>query len=455
MTNRYTVAQFEQPASTVFDRILRIQKACLASAITLGILALLAWVFPALRHWMPAGGIMPVNGALISLCCAASLATALFPRGRKMGQPLHLWLAGAAVALAVAAAATGSATGRPLADLFSLSDHAAHPGAITVQVAAAFITIGLLLLLMNAERGIASYTADALVLILFLLLFFLLSRDLFEVTHIFAVPMVDPTRPATLAALALLSGATFLSRARRGAFDILLGSGISSRIARSLMVLPISMPFLREAGRARLVNDHMVPEHGAAAFLASATAIMLLAVLVAITRYIRRMERSIRNLSLRDELTGLYNLRGFKLLAEQALRLAQRSNQPFSLLFIDVDDLKQINDSLGHSVGSSLLAQTADFLRTSFRESDVVGRIGGDEFAIAGQITPSAIAETADWLEAQAFLTRTKGTESIPISLSIGHVSATAGSAETLDELLEKADAVMYSQKRSKKLQPC
>lgn len=455
MTTRYTVAQFEQPESTVLDRVHRIQKACLASTIMLSIFALLAWAFPAVCSWIPAGGIMPVSGALISLACAASLATALSARGRTTGRLVHLWLASAAVAMAVVAAAVGSATGHPLSDFFSLADHAARPGAITVQVAAAFASLGLVLLLMSAERGLASYSADALVLILFLLLFFLVSRDFFEASHVFAVHMLDTTRPATLAALALLSVATFLSRARHGAFDILLGRGVSSRIARSLMILPILLPFLREAGRARLVRSHLIPEHGAAAFLASASAIVLLAVLVAITRYIRRMERSIRNLSLRDELTGLYNLRGFRLLAEQALRQAQRSNQPFSLLFIDVDDLKQINDSLGHSAGSSLLVETAEFLKASFRESDVIGRIGGDEFAVAGQLSHNAISEAAERLEAQAYLSRSKGSQNLPISLSIGYVTANPGSSESLDELLEKADAAMYSQKRRKKLQLC
>lgn len=455
MTTRYTVAQFEQPDSTVLDRVHRIQKACLASAVTLSIFPLLAWAFPTLCSWMPTGGIMPVSGAILSLACAASLATALASRGKRSGELAHVGLACLVVALAVAAATVGSTGGHPLADLFTLADRPAQPGAITVQVAASFASLGLVLLLIRAERGIASYTADALVFILFLLLFFLISRELFEASRIFGAAIPDSTRPATLAALALLSVATFLLRARRGTFDILMGSGLSSRVGRSLMILPIVAPFLREAGRARLLRAHVIPEHGAAAFLASVSAIMMLAVLVAIARYIRRMERSIRHLSLRDELTGLYNLRGFKLLAEQALRLAQRSNQPFSLLFIDVDDLKQINDNLGHSVGSSLLAETAQFLKGNFRESDVVGRIGGDEFAVAGQLTHTEIAEAAERLEAQAYLTRSKGSQTLPIGLSIGYVTATPDSSETLDELLEKADAAMYGKKRRKKLQLC
>jgi diguanylate cyclase (GGDEF)-like protein len=101
--------------------------------------------------------------------------------------------------------------------------------------------------------------------------------------------------------------------------------------------------------------------------------------------YIKGMENEIHDLSLRDELTGLYNLRGFKILAVQALRLAQRSNAPFSVLFIDLDDLKRINDFHGHGVGSAALNETGELIKTTFRETDVIGRVGGDEFAVAGQ----------------------------------------------------------------------
>jgi diguanylate cyclase (GGDEF)-like protein len=453
MPTRTIVAHLDQPDPGILDRTLKIQKVCLACAVLPGVAALLAWAVPAVRSSLPNGLVMPVSAALVSLVCAASLATTLTSASRKRGMQLHLWLAGTAVVLGVMALGTGSAT--PLADLFSIAARPAEAGSMAIQVSAGFTVLGLLLFFMNAKRGVASYFADGLVLILFLLLLLLVSRYLFEALNIFDTTVLEPSRPVTLATFALLSVATFLSRAHYGSFDVLLGGGLSGRIARNLMILPFLMPFLREAGRERLLRSDLVPEHGAAAFLASASAIMLLAVLVIIARYIRRMERSIRDLSLRDELTGVYNLRGFNLLADQALRLAQRSSQPFSLLFVDVDDLKQINDNLGHGVGSNLLVGTADLIKASFRETDVVGRIGGDEFAVAGQLTHAAIVEAAERLEAQASLTRASASDTMPISLSIGYVTAGADSEQTLDELLEKADAIMYNQKRRKKLQLC
>ncbi len=448
------VVDLDHPDVALRARVLAMQKMWLATAVILAVPGILAWSMPAIRAWLPDAATMPFGAALVALACAASAAAALPPLRNRLGA-IRYWIAGAAAVAAIAGLIGSSGSGRMLPALFSLVDRSSPGGAMTVQVAAAFLLLGFLLLGIDATRKASSYAADGLVLLLFLLVLFLASRYLFQATHLFPAPVLDPTRPATLAALTLLSLEAILLRSQRGAFRILMGSGVSSRIARNLMILPIAMPFLREITRARLFRTHLVPEQGAAAFLASLSAVVMVAVLVLVARYIHRMEKSIRHLSLRDELTGLYNLRGFNLLADQALRLAQRSSQPFSLLFIDVDDLKQINDTFGHGVGSSMLAETAELLKASFRESDVVARIGGDEFAVAGQLTHAAIEEAAERLEAQTALTRRHNSETVPISLSIGYVTASPGVAETLDQLLEKADAIMYNQKRRKKLQLC
>src|SRR5579863_8221536 len=191
----------------------------------------------------------------------------------------------------------------------------------------------------------------------------MVSSWVFTIARIFGTSVVDRTPPAALCILILL--------------------------------IVLVIPFIREAVRARVVRVHLFPEHSEAAVLAALTAMLSLALLVVISRHVRRMEEEIQGLSLRDELTGLYNLRGFRILADQALRLATRSGTPFSMLFVDVDRLKQINDSLGHAAGSALLIETAELLTTSFRESDVIARIGGDEFAVAGQFSAAGIRVAA------------------------------------------------------------
>jgi diguanylate cyclase (GGDEF)-like protein len=95
-----------------------------------------------------------------------------------------------------------------------------------------------------------------------------------------------------------------------------------------------------------------------------------------------KAETEVRQLSLTDELTGLLNRRGFFLLAEQQLKIAQRTHIPCCLLFADLDGLKQVNDSFGHEMGDRLINEAAQILKQSFRDADIVARIGGDEFVV-------------------------------------------------------------------------
>ena len=92
------------------------------------------------------------------------------------------------------------------------------------------------------------------------------------------------------------------------------------------------------------------------------------------------LDRELRHLALTDDLTCLYNRRGFFAAATQLLRLAKRNSQSLVLLFCDFDDLKRINDTYGHREGDLALIRAADALEHSFRDADVVARIGGDEF---------------------------------------------------------------------------
>ncbi len=95
-----------------------------------------------------------------------------------------------------------------------------------------------------------------------------------------------------------------------------------------------------------------------------------------------RLFSALRSLSLIDDLTGLYNRRGFSDLGEQYLKLARRSGRGVTMVYLDVDRFKTINDSLGHHVGDRALLRVADILRAAFRRSDIIARLGGDEFGV-------------------------------------------------------------------------
>lgn len=162
--------------------------------------------------------------------------------------------------------------------------------------------------------------------------------------------------------------------------------------------------------------------------------------------------RALEALSLTDELTTLHNRRGFLVLAAQQLKIAARTTRAAALVYLDVDNLKPVNDNLGHEEGDRLLRDAAQVLRSSFRESDVVARLGGDEFAV---LTVEVGAEHAALLEER--LARAvadfNATQKRPyqLSLSVGIEPFEPAAPATLDELLARADKRMYAKKQQRK----
>lgn len=159
----------------------------------------------------------------------------------------------------------------------------------------------------------------------------------------------------------------------------------------------------------------------------------------------------LRHLSLTDELTGLANRRGFFTLAEHQVGLAQRSGTRLVLLFLDVDDMKKINDALGHAAGDRALADAAGILRATFRGADVVARIGGDEFAVLAWVE-GVVATDALLDRLQQSLDDHNARQDRPyaLSMSAGAAEYDPASPTPLHNLLRQADAAMYEVKRSR-----
>lgn len=160
-------------------------------------------------------------------------------------------------------------------------------------------------------------------------------------------------------------------------------------------------------------------------------------------------EQCLRRLALTDELTGLYNRRGFRMLVERELALAHRRGSRGALLFVDVDGLKHVNDTWGHEVGSELLVRCADLLRRTFRDCDLVGRLSGDEFAV---FLPDCVApETAVVRLRAAVDTAGPDERGIRPQMSIGGVAVETAPRVDVDEWLTRADAAMYEDKRRRR----
>lgn len=150
-----------------------------------------------------------------------------------------------------------------------------------------------------------------------------------------------------------------------------------------------------------------------------------------------------------DELTGLFNRRGFQTLAGQLFKSAQRLHQGAFLLYVDVDGMKTVNDVLGHREGDRMLWDTAEVLRVTFRDADVLARLGGDEFAVFGlQEAHFAAVDPKVRLRAKVEEFNVAGKRPYKLSLSIGLSCLDCEPAKSLDDLLVSADAHMYEEKR-------
>ena len=162
----------------------------------------------------------------------------------------------------------------------------------------------------------------------------------------------------------------------------------------------------------------------------------------------RRQEEELWELALVDDLTGLHNRRAFMLLAEQAIKEAARAKRPVFGVFVDVDHLKRINDTYGHAEGDRALRLVAAALQAACRESDIVGRLSGDEFAIL-----LAEALEMDGLEGRVRSQVSDAAQAVryPLSVSIGVARCEPTHDCSIAELFEQADRAMYEEKARKR----
>lgn len=162
-----------------------------------------------------------------------------------------------------------------------------------------------------------------------------------------------------------------------------------------------------------------------------------------------RKQMALKALSLTDELTGLSNRRGFMLLGDQQLRLAQRTGRGLTIACVDLDGLKTINDTFGHAEGDIAIVQTADILRTSFRAADILARLGGDEFvALAIDTDQSSERVLLERLRSRVNDYNLVHCRGYRLSFSIGLAHFDPSHWTSLEALMAEADRKLYSQKR-------
>ncbi|KYZ76617.1 hypothetical protein AXX12_09315 [Anaerosporomusa subterranea] len=158
----------------------------------------------------------------------------------------------------------------------------------------------------------------------------------------------------------------------------------------------------------------------------------------------KQMEEKLRYLSQRDSLTGLYDRAFFE---EENLRLSDNRFAPVGMVICDIDGLKLVNDTLGHSAGDTLINKAASLIKSCFRETDIIARIGGDEFAILlPNCSPQAVENACQRINDSVFEYNLLHS-ALPLSISVGYAIGSEQDVSNLGELFREADDNMYREK--------
>jgi diguanylate cyclase (GGDEF)-like protein len=445
---------YSRPDPRLLEPLGLFQRVSLMLVGLIGITILAAWSIPPFASLFPDGWqLMRPSTALAVLLSAVGLMLSQPKQSRRalrISRILSLVVLMPSLWIALQYATQDSFRISLIDRIVDLDFTASHPGRMSPQTATALALLGLVMLVLWARKKVWAHVADVAVLLLCLMTLTILSGYLFGAVHLFGVSMQNRTSPQTLVALCLLAMVAYTRRAEYGFHSVLLSQGIGGKTARMAMPLALVMPFLLEALRVGSVYLRLIGPQYANAIATSTLSIFIVAFTLVVGWRIDRLEGEIRDLSLRDELTGLYNRRGFYVLGEQAMRLARRTGRPFSVLYLDLDRLKPINDTFGHDAGSELIRTVSQLLVTVFREVDVIGRVGGDEFVVAGEGGGDQMAFAVARLKSAVSKANASSQRPYTISLSHGYVEREY-EGETFEQMLGRADKIMYEEKRQKK----
>jgi diguanylate cyclase (GGDEF)-like protein len=438
-----------QPDLRILSQVRTLQHACLAGVGLIAAAVLCGWLLPGFARALPHGwSLMKANTTVAFLFAAAGIFVTRSREDRH--RLIAAWLCSIAIMIIAGSALFAYSTGRPigLETILGADSGAKIPGRMSVQTAVYFEFVGLALILEGVRRRFYVHFVDAVTVMLVLLVLTVGAGYMFDAADFFGQSEYTRVSPQTLVCMSLLGVALVCRRTRDGFFAVLVGHAIGSQTARVTLPFATMLPFLIVGGSAYATRAHWLSTPYAAAMVASLCSILIFGFVVLMARRINDLERELRDISLTDELTKIHNRRAFYVLGEYALNEARRKRQQMTVLYFDLNGLKKINDSQGHEVGSRLLIDAANLLRASFRSSDIVARVGGDEFAVVGREGRTDLVAALTRLDAAT--ERANAARGVPyrVSYSMGEATYEPGTKESFVELVERADAMMYERKR-------
>jgi diguanylate cyclase (GGDEF)-like protein len=428
--------------------------ACLVGA--LACIALAGWILriPVLTSLVPGLVSMKANTAIGFLLVSGALCAASegrWPRGQRW-----LALAGALLSsLTLFEYVSGISLGIDQV-LFRDPVNSLHPGRMAAITSVNFLLLATALLMPSSKRG--NYIKEGLALLL------ALSATLAIVGYIYGVPAFYGAINTSSSAMAVHTGASFLVLAigflviprQEGFIHVLRGPSIAAMAARYMLLPAILVPvvlgglFIRS--RWNLGHPHLVMA------LSVVSDIVLLVILIWLfALMIRRVELEravIQRQAETDQLTGIYNRRYFESSLDQEIERARRYGSQLSLLIIDVDNFKLLNDHHGHLVGDRLLFQLTRECESCLRTSDVFCRYGGDEFVIIAPETPATAAMALARRMRQKIGDMGLDSSLETLAISIG-IAIWEEGFKTKDDIIAAADSALYQAKSAGRNREC
>ena len=433
------------PERRVLARFERIEWPLLLVAIAVAAATTVLWLAPPLAALAPAGwSKMTLPTALGVLMAAGSLAISRKRRDR--------WLALIGRITATALLALGSIVLAVSLYLhFFISGVPSWLSLISSpQTATAFVLIGLACLLVCKAPKPVRHGADIVVIALFALNLFMLGGHVFLLEPLVSAAggrLISPQTLLCFFLLALVLAGRVM--AGDGILSELAGQGTGSRMSRMLLPFVVVAPFALFELITWLEDSGLMPHEESRAVLAPALVLAMLAVIAWMGRRINDLEGRLQRLSTTDELTTVLNRRGLDAVGRHLTHDAARRGTGLLVLFFDLDGLKRVNDTLGHDAGSALIRRFADLLVATFRQNDVIARVGGDEFIVVAEGAPTLVPQLLERL-AQAVAADNAEAGQAEIAYSVGHAEVAPG-AGGLDAAIAYADQMMYLHKLGRK----
>jgi diguanylate cyclase (GGDEF)-like protein len=317
------------------------------------------------------------------------------------------------------------------------------------QTAAGIALVGLCLVLIRLKSTPLN-AADAAGVLLLTLVMFMAAGHFFDAPFVLA----EGGRVLSLQTLLcfMLLGFAIGNRlAVRGGFlSFLAHPGQGGRIARLILPFVIASPFVSFGLVGFLDRTGAMSASVTRALIVPAVVLGSLGVVGWMGHRIHGLERNLRIQSVTDDMTRTLNRRGFFIVADSIIASARRDGSSVVLCFFDLDGLKRINDTLGHNIGSNVIERFAYAVRTTFRKSDVIARVGGDEFAVLARGNIEDGRRLAERLaERVAELNATTPSQR-RMAYSIGFTEIDVDSPHGLQDAMARADGYMYDDKRRK-----